>query len=90
MMAVMAKITISVPDDVAEKANHAVAAGLAPSVSGWFTTLAQREPDWAAAREIIAELAAEAGVTDADRHDADAALDAAERAAAIESFGGAA
>ncbi|GAA5057283.1 hypothetical protein [Nocardia callitridis] len=59
-------------------------------MSAWFATLAQREPDWATAREIIAELASEAGVTDADRHDADAALDAAERAAADESLGGAA
>jgi hypothetical protein len=49
----MAKITISIPDDIAEKANRAVAAGLAPSVSVWFATLAQREPDWAAAGDTL-------------------------------------
>ncbi|MCP2293014.1 hypothetical protein [Nocardia amikacinitolerans] len=71
-----------VPDDIVEKANHAVAAGLAGSVSAYFTQLAQREPDWAAA-EIIAELAAEAGVADADRAEAAAAFTAAENAAAL-------
>ncbi|MFF0532045.1 hypothetical protein ACFYT3_27135 [Nocardia amikacinitolerans] len=72
-----------VPDDIVEKANHAVAAGLAGSVSAYFTQLAQREPDWAAAAEIIAELAAEAGVADADRAEAAAAFTAAENAAAL-------
>lgn len=78
----MAKITISIPDEIADKANHAVAAGLAGSVSAYFTQLAQREPDWAAAAEIIAELAAESGVTEADRAEAAAAFESAENAAA--------
>ncbi|MET8773521.1 hypothetical protein AB0H49_28575 [Nocardia sp. NPDC050713] len=86
----MAKITISIPDDIAEKANNAVAAGLAGSVSAYFTQLAQREPDWAAAAEIVAELATEAGVTDADRAEAAAAFTAAENAAAADALGGAA
>lgn len=88
----MAKITISIPDDIAEKANHAVAAGLAPSVSAYFTTLAQREPDWAAAAEIIAELAAavdEGALAEAEAEFAEAYA-AAERAAVTEALGGAA
>lgn len=63
----MKRITISVPDDVAEKAASAVAHGDAPSVSAWFSQIARREPDWAAAKAVMAELAAEAGVTDDDR-----------------------
>ncbi|MEC3952489.1 hypothetical protein VMT65_05530 [Nocardia sp. CDC153] len=86
----MAKITISIPDEIAEKANRAVAAGLAGSVSAYFAALAQREPDWAAAEQILAELSAQAGVSEADLADADAALDAAERAVAEDSCGGAA
>ncbi|MEC3916368.1 hypothetical protein [Nocardia sp. CDC160] len=86
----MAKITISIPDEIAEKANRAVAAGLAGSVSSYFAALAQREPDWAAAEQILAELSAQAGVTETDLADADAALDAAERAVAEDSYGGAA
>ncbi|AYF77389.1 hypothetical protein D7D52_30235 [Nocardia yunnanensis] len=86
----MAKITISIPDEIAEKANRAVRAGLSGSVSAYFTALAQREPDWAVAEEILAELSAQAGVTESDLADADAALDAAERAAADGSLGGAA
>ncbi|MEV6771075.1 hypothetical protein AB0N05_20895 [Nocardia sp. NPDC051030] len=86
----MAKITISVPDEIADKANRAVKAGLASSVSAYFTDLAKREPDWAAAAEIMAELSAEAGVTEVDLAEADAVLDAAEKAAAAEHLGGAA
>lgn len=86
-MLVMARITISIPDDLAAKADRAVEAGLAPSVSSWFAALARREPDWAAAETVLAELATEAGVTDADREEAAAALDAA---AAADHLGGAA
>jgi len=32
-----------------------------PNVSAYFCGLAQREPDWAAARAIIAEMIAETG-----------------------------
>ncbi|NKY55830.1 hypothetical protein [Nocardia flavorosea] len=63
----MKKITISIPDEIAEKAARAVDSGDASSVSAWFADLARREPDWAAAAEIFAELAVEAGVTGADR-----------------------
>ena len=63
----MKRITISIPDDVAAKAEAAVSHGEAPSVSAWFSDIARREPDWATAREITAELALEAGVTDEDR-----------------------
>lgn len=63
----MKKITISIPDEIADKAARAVASGNASSVSARFSDLARREPDWAAAAEILTELAAEAGVTDADR-----------------------
>lgn len=84
----MAKITISIPDDVHVKASHAVEAGLASSVSAWFTELARREPDWATAAEIIADLASEAGVTEADRAEAAAAFAEAERAA-TDGLGGA-
>ncbi|WP_067833538.1 hypothetical protein [Nocardia lijiangensis] len=62
----MKRITISIPDDVAAKADNAVARGDASSVSAWFSEIARREPDWTAAQEAADELAAEAGVTDAD------------------------
>ena len=84
----MSKITISIPDDIADKANQAVQAGLATSVSAWFTDLARREPDWVAAAAILAALTDEAGVTEADMSEAAAALDAAEAAATERSLGG--
>lgn len=55
------RITISVPNQVAAKAQRAVDAGEAESVSAYFGGLAQREPDWAAAREIVDEMIAEIG-----------------------------
>lgn len=55
------RITISVPDEIAEKAQRAVRAGDAESVSGWFTDLARREPDWVDARAALDELITEAG-----------------------------
>lgn len=57
----MKRITISVPDDVAAKAQRAAETGDAPNVSAYFTRLAQKEPDWASARAIAAEMAAEIG-----------------------------
>lgn len=55
------RITISVPEQVAAKAQRAVEAGDADSVSGYFSGLAEREPDWAAARLVLDEMIAEAG-----------------------------
>lgn len=63
----MKKITISIPDEIADKAARAVESGNASSVSAWFADLARREPDWGTAAEILTELAAAAGVADADR-----------------------
>ena len=63
----MKRITISVPNEVAEKAQRAAEAGDVANVSAYFTRLAQREPDWASARAIVAEMVAQAGgVTDDD------------------------
>jgi hypothetical protein len=55
------RITISVPEQVAAKAQRAVDAGQADSVSGYFAGLAEREPDWADARAALDEMIAEAG-----------------------------
>lgn len=57
----MKRLTISVPDEIAEKAQRAVRAGNAESVSSYFGELASREPDWAAAREAVDEMIADAG-----------------------------
>lgn len=71
------RITISVPEQIAAKAQRAVETGHADSVSGYFATLAEREPDWAAAREVLDELIAEAGgLSEDDRAWARSALDA--------------
>ena len=58
------RITISVPDKVAAKAQRAVDAGLAESVSAYFAGLAAAEPDWALARQIVDELIEEIGGID--------------------------
>lgn len=64
----MKRLTISVPDEVSDKAQRAVAAGRAESVSGYFATLAENEPDWVLFREVVAEVVAEAGgVSEDDR-----------------------
>lgn len=64
----IARITISVPEQVAAKAQRAVESGQAESVSGYFTGLAEREPDWAQARATLDEMIAEAGgIPDEDR-----------------------
>ena len=62
----MKRITISVPDEIASKAQRAVDAGDAANVSAYFSGLAQREPDWASARAIVAELVAQIGGVTAD------------------------
>ena len=61
------RITISVPEEVANKAARAAEAGQVESVSAYFAQLAQREPDWVEARVAVDELIAEAGgLSDAD------------------------
>lgn len=57
----MKRITISVSDEIAEKAHRAVHAGDAESVSAYFGHLAEREPDWAAARKAVDEMIADIG-----------------------------
>jgi len=57
----MKRITISVPDDVAAKAQRAVESGDAENVSAYFVGLVQREPDWALARDAASTIASEAG-----------------------------
>lgn len=63
------RITISVPDDVAAKAQRAVAAGEAETVSGYFTVLAQREPDWVDARAALDEMISDVGGLPGDARD---------------------
>jgi hypothetical protein len=64
----MKRLTISVPDGIAAKAQRAVDAGEADSVSGYFGQLADREPDWVSAREAVDALIAETGpISDDDR-----------------------
>ena len=64
----ISRITISVPEQIAAKAQRAVESGQAESVSGYFTGLAEREPDWAEARAALDEMIAEAGgILDEDR-----------------------
>jgi uncharacterized protein (DUF1778 family) len=53
------------PDDRSLIESAAKAAGV--SVSAWMVRAAREEARWAVARQVTAELAAEAGVTDSDR-----------------------
>jgi hypothetical protein len=62
----MKRITISVPDEVADKAQHAVDAGDAANISAYFSRLAEREPDWSAARGVVAEMVARVGGVNED------------------------
>jgi hypothetical protein len=50
-----------VPDEVLDKVQHAVDAGGAANVSAYFTRLAEREPDWATARQVVSEMVARIG-----------------------------
>lgn len=62
------RITISVPEAIADKAQRAADAGEAESVSAYFAQLAAREPDWVAARAALDELLASSKpITSADR-----------------------
>lgn len=64
----MKRLTISVTDDVAAKAQRAVEGGDAESVSAYFNGLAEKEPDWVAAREAVDAMLAEVGtVSQEDR-----------------------
>ena len=65
----MKRLTISVPDEVAEKAQRAVQSGDAESVSGYFGRLAEREPDWAAARAAVDTMIEEIGGIPDDARD---------------------
>lgn len=70
------RITISVPEQIAAKAQRAVEAGKAESVSGYFTDLAEREPDWAEARAALDDMIGEAGgLSEEDRRWARSVLD---------------
>jgi hypothetical protein len=55
------RITISVPEEIAAKAQRAAEAGQVESVSAYFARLAAREPDWAEADTILDDMIAEAG-----------------------------
>jgi hypothetical protein len=57
----LTRITISVPVEIAAKAQRAVESGQAESVSGYFVMLAEREPDWAQARATLDEMIDEVG-----------------------------
>jgi len=63
----MKRITISVSDEIAAKAQRAVNAGYADSVSAYFGALARQEPDWVTAHEVICGMIQDAGgITEAD------------------------
>jgi Arc/MetJ-type ribon-helix-helix transcriptional regulator len=57
----MKRLTISVPDEIAAKAQCAVEAREAPSVSAYIADAVAREPDWAAGRAAGAAMIAEIG-----------------------------
>ncbi|WP_206442900.1 hypothetical protein [Candidatus Protofrankia californiensis] len=62
------RITISVPEEIAAKAQRAADAGQVESVSAYFAGLAAAEPDWAQAQEILDQMIEEAaGLDDAAR-----------------------
>jgi hypothetical protein len=50
------RITISVPEAIAQKALRAAEAGEVESVSAYFAELAAREPDWVEARAALDEM----------------------------------
>ncbi|WP_322752546.1 hypothetical protein [Frankia sp. Cas3] len=63
------RITISVPEDIAAKAQRAADAGQVESVSAYFAGLAAAEPDWAQAQTILDQMIADAGGLDHAAHD---------------------
>jgi len=64
----MKRITISVPDDVFEKARRAVDAGEAANISAFFSGAARQHTNWASARRVVNEMVMEAGgLSEADK-----------------------
>ena len=55
------RITISVPEHIAQKAARAAEAGQVESVSAYFVQLADREPDWVEASVAVEQMIAEIG-----------------------------
>lgn len=61
------RITISVPAEIAAKAQRAADEGDVESVSAYFAGLAAREPDWVEARAVIdAMVTVAGGLSEAD------------------------
>lgn len=76
------RITISVSEEIALKAQRAVDSGLAASVSAYFAGLAAREPDWATAASTIEMMIDEAGgLSESDREWAQMVLGGGEASA---------
>jgi hypothetical protein len=55
------RITISVPEEVAAKAQRAALSGEVESISAYFAGLAAREPDWVEAQSVVDAMVTEAG-----------------------------
>jgi hypothetical protein len=55
------RITISVPAEIAAKAQRAADGGDVESVSAYFAGLAAREPDWVEARAAVDAMVTEVG-----------------------------
>jgi hypothetical protein len=55
------RITISLPEAIADKAARAAEAGEVESVSAYFAQLAAREPDWVEAQAVMDEMLADSG-----------------------------
>jgi Arc/MetJ-type ribon-helix-helix transcriptional regulator len=77
------RITVSLPEDLVEKANEAVAAGRARSVSAYVAAAIEAVPVRETGAEVLKEWLAEHGpLTPEDEAWIEGALAAAERAAA--------
>lgn len=63
----VAKTAISLPRDLLEHAHQMVRQGIAPSLSGYFATLTERDRRRRDFAQYVAELEHELGMTDADR-----------------------
>ncbi|MFD4433373.1 hypothetical protein, partial [Nocardia sp. NPDC058497] len=57
----MKRVTISIPDDVAEAATAAVSSGAFASVSAYFAAASGKLGDWLAARAALEVRIADAG-----------------------------
>jgi antitoxin ParD1/3/4 len=73
------KTAISLPEDLLEHAHRMVRQGRAPSISGYFAALAQRDRARQAFGKFVAELEQDLGMTDDDRGRLDAELGIASR-----------